>query len=170
MDVFSRTFLPASEEAKLPIPKVSRHMPAIRRYVKPDEPTFFINRCLRPERPLRGEHLLLLTQRRLVVTRETRFMHRIQLHLHAELGHLTNVDWTPDLRVCALELAVTTRSGIRERFWIKLGTKTRVWHLVALLSHAFPPRPATATKRPETGGELPEHFDEGWFPNRATAA
>ncbi|HZN76583.1 MAG TPA: hypothetical protein VFC00_33570 [Micromonosporaceae bacterium] len=170
MDVFSRTFLPATAEAALPIPTVSRHMPAIRRCVEPDDATVFINRCLRPERPLNGEHLLLLTQRRLVVTTETRFLHRIRLYLNADVRDLTNVDWTPDLRMSAVELAVTAHDGIRERFWIKLGMPSRVWHLDALLSHVFRPRPAVTTHRADPPAAAPEHFGEGWYSSRATAA
>jgi hypothetical protein len=170
VDVFSRTFLPATAEAMLPIPMVSRHMPAIRRCVEPDDATVFINRCLRPERPLHGEHLLLLTQRRLVVTNETRFLHRIRLYLNADVRDLTNVDWTPDLRMAAVELAVTVADGIRERFWIKLGTTSRVWHLDALLSHVFRPRPVASTHQPGHGAEPPSSLGEGWFSSSATTA
>jgi len=153
MDVFSRTFLPATAEAALPIRTVSRHMPAIRRCVEPEDATIFITRCLRPHRPLRGEHLMLLTQRRLIVTCETRFLHRIRLYLSANLQDLANVDWVPDVRMAAVELAVTTTDGARERFWIKLGDSTRVRHLDAMLSHVFRPQKGHADRLSGRHGE-----------------
>ena len=45
MDVFSRTFLPATSEAGLPITMVSRHMPLVRRCVTPDETAVLVRRC-----------------------------------------------------------------------------------------------------------------------------
>src|SRR3712207_4766681 len=95
MDVFSRTFLPAAAEAGVAIPTVSRHMPIFRRCVDSDDTTVLVTRCQRSERPLAGEYLLLLTYRRLVVTQETRVLHRLRLHLNANLRHLSNVTWNP---------------------------------------------------------------------------
>ncbi|BCB80707.1 hypothetical protein GCM10022251_01480 [Phytohabitans flavus] len=140
MDVFSRTFLPAAAEAGVAISTVSRHMPVFRRCVEADDATVLVTRCLRPDRPMQGEFLLLLTYRRLVVTQETRVFHRLRLHLNTELRHLSNVTWNPDPRVAAVELAATAVDGIRERFWIKTGHPKQVWHLDALLSHVFRPR------------------------------
>jgi hypothetical protein len=140
MDVFSRTFLPAAAEAGVAIPTVSRHMPVFRRCVESDDATVLVARCLRPDRPMHGEFLLLLTYRRLVVTQETRVLHRLRLHLNTELRHLSNVTWNPDPRMSAVELAATAIDGVRERFWIKTGHPKQVWHLDALLTHAFRPR------------------------------
>jgi hypothetical protein len=140
MDVFSRTFLPAAAEAGVAIPTVSRHMPVFRRCVESADATVLVARCLRPDRPMQGEFILLLTYRRLVVTQETRLLHRLRLHLNTELRHLSNVTWNPDPRLSAIELAATAVDGVRERFWIKTGHPKQVWHLDALLSHAFRPR------------------------------
>lgn len=137
MDVFSRTFLPAAAEAGVAIPTVSRHMPIFRRCVDPDDTTVLVTRCLRPEQPLAGEFLLLLTYRRLVVTQETRVLHRLKLHLNAHLRHLSNVTWNPDLRQCAVEVAATAVDGVRERFRIRVGAPDQVWHVDALLAHVF---------------------------------
>jgi len=63
MDVFSRTFLPAAAEAGVAIPTVSRHMPVFRRCVEPDDTTVLVSRCYRPDTPLAGEFMLLLTYR-----------------------------------------------------------------------------------------------------------
>jgi hypothetical protein len=143
MDVFSRTFLPAAAEAGVAIPTVSRHMPVLRRCVEPDDATVLVTRCLRPDRPLAGGFLLLLTYRRLVVTQETRVLHRLRLHLNTDLRHLSNVTWSPDLRQSAVEIAATAVDGVRERFWMRVGDPQQVWHLDALLRHIFRERTGT---------------------------
>jgi hypothetical protein len=140
MDLFSRTFLPAAAEAGVAGPTVSRHLPVFRRCVQPDDATVLVTRCVRSDRPTQGEYLLLLTYRRLVVTQETRLLHRLHLHLNTELRHLGNVTWSPDPRMCAVELAATAVDGVRERFSMKVGHPKQVWHLDALLTHLFRPR------------------------------
>jgi hypothetical protein len=149
MDVFSRTFLPAAAEAGVAIPTVSRHMPIIRRCIEPDDATVLVARCLRPEAPLAGEFLLLLTHRRLVVTQETRVLHRLRLHLNANLRHLTNVNWNADLAHSALEVAATAVDGVRERFRMRLADSDAVWHVDGILRNLFHhPRGATPTPQP----------------------
>jgi hypothetical protein len=141
MDVFSRTFLPAAAEAGVAIPTVSRHMPIIRRCIESDDTTVLVARCLRPDTPLAGEFLLLLTQRRLVVTQETKVFHRLRLHLNANLRHLTNVTWNVDFTRSALEVAATAVDGVRERFRLRLTDPDAIWHFDALLRNLFhPPR------------------------------
>jgi hypothetical protein len=137
MDVFSRTFLPAAAEAGVPLATVSRHMPVFRRCVDADDATVLVTRCLRPDRPMAGEFMLLLTYRRLVVTRETRVLHRLRLHLNANLRHLSDVTWTPDLRQSAVEVAATAVDGVRERFTMRLGEPEQVRHVDELLTHVF---------------------------------
>lgn len=137
MDVFSRTFLPAAAEAGVPIPTVSRHMPIFRRCVDPDDTTVLVSRCARPDAPMAGEFLLLLTYRRFVVTQETRILHRLKLHLNANLRHLTNVTWSPDTDRPAVEVAATAVDGVRERFRLRLGEPEAVWHFDSLLQHVF---------------------------------
>jgi hypothetical protein len=145
MDVFSRTFLPAAAEAGVAIPTVSRHMPVFRRCVEPDDTTVLVSRCYRPETPLAGEYLLLLTYRRLVVTQETKVFHRLRLHLNANLRHLSNVTWTPDHVHSTVELAATAVDGVRERFRLRLGEPQAVWHFDSLPEHVFrAPRAAVA--------------------------
>jgi hypothetical protein len=140
MDVFSRTFLPAAAEAGVAIPTVSRHMPILRRCVDPDDAAVLVTRCTRPEMPMAGDFLLLLTYRRLVVTRETRVLHRLQLHLNANLRHLSNVTWNPDPRESCVEVSATAVDGVRERFRIRPGRPDRVWHFDALFKHVFTER------------------------------
>jgi len=153
MDVFTRTFLPAASEAGVAIPTVSRHLPVFRRCVSPDDATALVARCLRPDRPLRGEFLLLLTYRRLVVIQERRLLRRVRLHLNTELRHLNNVSWNPDPRLSAVELVATAVDGVRERFWIRTGHPKQVWHVDALFSHVF--RPRATTEREESRPAAP---------------
>jgi hypothetical protein len=137
MDVFSRTFLPATSEAGLPIPVVSRHMPMLRRCVTPEETTVLVARCQRVGQPLAGAFLLLLTNRRLVVTKESRLLHRVQLHLASPLRELSHVVWVPEEHAGGLELAATAADGVRERFWLPLRDPLRVRHIDAMLSLTF---------------------------------
>jgi hypothetical protein len=151
MDVFSRTFLPAAAEAGVTLPTVSRHMPIFRRCVESGDTTVLVTHCTRPDRPVQREYLLLLTCQRLVVTQQTRMLHRLRLHLNAELRHLSNVLWNPDPRLAAVELAATAIDGVRERFLIRVGNPKQVWHVDALLSHAFRTRLTGHRTRPATG-------------------
>jgi hypothetical protein len=137
MDVFSRTFLPAAAEAGVPIATVSRHLPVVRRCVEPDDSTVLVTRCFRPDQPMAGEFLMVLTYRRLVVTQETRVLHRLRLHLNANLRHLSDVSWNPDLRQSAVEMAATAVDGVRERFRMRVGEPERVWQFDELLKHVF---------------------------------
>ncbi|MFI1197009.1 hypothetical protein ACH4T9_27635 [Micromonospora sp. NPDC020750] len=146
MDVFSRTFLPAAADTGLAAQTVSRHMPIFRRCVGAGDATILVTRCSRPQRPV-GEYLLLLTHRRLVVIRQTRVLHRLCLHLNAELRELTDVTWSPDPRLPSVELAATAIDGVRERFLIRPQHPRQVWQLDALLHHAFRTRLRTARER-----------------------
>jgi hypothetical protein len=139
MDVFSRTFLPATSEAGLPIPVVSRHMPVLRRCVGPEETTVLVARGQLPGTPITPSLLLLLTSRNLVISRESRLLHRVQLHLAAPLQDLTHVVWTTHERA-GIELAATASDGIREQLWLPIRDPRRLRHVDALFSHAFPAR------------------------------
>lgn len=137
MDVFSRTVLPAAAEAGVALPTVTRHLPILRRCVASDDAAVLVARCTRPTSPWQGDYLLLMTYRRLVVTQESRLLHRLRLHLNTELRHLSNVTWNADPRTSAVELAATAVDGVRERFCIKVGHPKQVWHVDALLSLVF---------------------------------
>jgi hypothetical protein len=141
MDVFSGTFLPAAAEAGVPHATVSRHLPVVRRCVEPDDSAVLVTRCVRPDQPMAGEFLMVLTYRRLVITQETRVLHRLRLHLNANLRHLSDVSWNPDHRQSVVEMAATAVDGVRERFRMRLGEPERVWHFDELLKHVFRDRP-----------------------------
>jgi hypothetical protein len=140
MDAFSRTFLPAAAEAGVTIPTVSRHLPIFRRCVEADDSAVLVTRCARPDAPMSGDFLLLLTYRRLVVTRETRLLHRLGLHLNATLRHLAHVAWSTDVRDGTMELSATAVDGVRERFQMRVAQPDQVWHLDAVLKHVFTER------------------------------
>ncbi|GIF07631.1 hypothetical protein [Actinoplanes siamensis] len=127
MDVISRTFVV--------IP--SRHQPIVERCVDADEEPLLVARCTRPQAPLAGDHLFLLTRRRLVVIRETPLLHRLSLHLNANLRHLSNVTWRPDLSRPALEMAATAVDGVRERFRMRFPDTESVWHFESTLREVF---------------------------------
>jgi len=143
MDVFCRTFLPAAAEAGVALPTVSRHMPIFRRCVDSDDTTLMVGRCLRPESPMSGEFILVLTNHRLVVIQETRVLHRLRLHLNANLRHLSNVNWNPDAPRSAMEITATAVDGVRERFRMRLSAPDAVWRMDGLLRQVFHPRAAT---------------------------
>jgi hypothetical protein len=140
MDVFFRTFLPAAAATGVASPTVSRHLPILRNCVDAGDPTILVTRCVRPEQSAHHSYLLLLTTRRLVVTEQSRVLHRLRLHLNTDLRHLGNVTWTPDPRELLVELAATAVDGVRERFLIRADRPSQVWELDALFSHAFRPK------------------------------
>lgn len=126
-------------------------MPIFRRCVEPADATVLVTRCTRADRPVQCEFLLLMTYQRLVVTQQTRVLHRLRLHLNTELRHLSNVTWNPDPRVSAVDLAATAIDGVRERFLIRVGHPKQVWHLDALLSHLFRARMTAQRARVAAG-------------------
>lgn len=137
MDVFLRTFLPAAAGAGVAAPTVNRHLPFLRNCVAASDAALLVTRCDRVGVPVGGDHLFLLTRRRLVVTQQTRLLRRLRLHLNAELRHLSSVTWSPDPRHSTIEVAVTAIDGVRERFLLRAAEQWRVRELDALLSYAF---------------------------------
>jgi hypothetical protein len=137
MDVFLSTFLSAAGEAGIATATVTRHLRIFRRCVEHDDAVVLVTRAHHTDHPHGPEFILLLTARRLVVTQESRVLHKLRLHLNAELRHLANVTWHPDPRLSAIELAATAIDGIRERFWIRAGRPRQMWHLDALFTHLF---------------------------------
>ena len=135
MDAFTRTFLPAAAEAGVAIPTATRHLPIFQSCVEPDESAVLVTRCARPD-GASGDFLMLLTNRRLVITRESRFLHRLGLHLNATLRHLAHVAWSTDPRDGTMELSATAVDGVRERFHLQAARQD----LDALLKHVFTER------------------------------
>ena len=145
MEVFTRTFSLAAAETGVDVPAVSRHMSVFRSCIEPDDATVLVTRCVRSDVPAAGEFLLLLTYRRLVVTKQSRILHRIRVHLNTNLRHLSNVSWSPDQHDSAVEIAATAVDGVRERFLMHFGQPDRMWHFDALLRHVFVDRKRRAS-------------------------
>jgi hypothetical protein len=143
MDLFARTFLPAATDAGLDMPTISRHLPVFRRCLGADT-VLLVSRCTRTDRPLAGEHILVLSRHRLVVTHESRLVHKLRLHLDAPIHELSEVRWTPDALLTSVELAATAIDGIRERFTVKVRHPELVWHLDATFGSVFQPSFASA--------------------------
>jgi hypothetical protein len=99
MDVLNRTFN-------------ENHMTVLSRCVDPHDEPVLVGRW--------AEGYLLLTHRRLVVTRQSRLLHRMRLHLNADVRHLSNVHLTVEDRGRTLAVNLTAMDGVRERFCLKL--------------------------------------------------
>lgn len=136
MDVFSRTFFLAAATAGVAAPAASRHLSVIRRCVEADDSAVLLTRCLQPG-GAPGEFLLLLTNRRLVVTHQSRVLHRLSLHLNANLRHLSHVTWAADRDRTGFEVAATAVDGVRERFRMNLGDRDRVREVEAAFERVF---------------------------------
>jgi hypothetical protein len=160
VDLFARTFLPAATDAGLSMPTITRHMALVRRCVAADDAVLMVARCVRPDRPLAGEHLLVLTGRRLVVTHEGRLRRQARLHLDAPVHELSDVRWRrgndpaadqrrDDQRAIGgprrddpagcLELVATAIDGIRERFRIRTRDDRYGWSVEQTLGYVFRP-------------------------------
>lgn len=99
---------------------VCRQLPILNSCMADDDELVLLARATRPGD--RAGYLLLLTPRRLVVTRETRLLRRQHLHLNADPRHLLDVIWTPEPRMGAIALSATAVDGVREHFWIRTST------------------------------------------------
>ncbi len=141
MDPFDRTFLSAANVAGIPMASISRQIPLLRRCVGLDQTVLLLTRCSLLDRPLAGDHIMLLTKTRIIVTSESRILHRPRVHLDAAVTTLRNVVWTADRRLTSIELSATAPDGVRERFIIKARLPGMIWHLEAALGYVF--RPAT---------------------------
>jgi hypothetical protein len=96
---------------------VCRQLPILNSCLSTDDEPVLLARATRPGD--RASYLVLLTARRLVVTRETRVLRRQQLHLNADARHLSDVIWTPEPTMGAIALSATAIDGVREHFWIR---------------------------------------------------
>src|ERR1043166_8102427 len=139
MDPFERTFLPAAAEAGLPLASISRQIPIFRRCVGIGQTVLIVTKCSRLDRPFSSDHLMLLTRERMVITSESRMLHRARLHLDAAITELTKVVWEADARLTAIEFNATAPDGVRERFLIKTRKPGTIWHLDAALGYVFRP-------------------------------
>jgi hypothetical protein len=136
MEVFARTFAAAASHAGLTQPAIARHFPLYRRCLAGTDPVLLVSRCLLPEQPWTGEHLLALTRSRLVVTHESRVLRRIRLHLDTAVTDLDNARWTADSAGCIVQLTVAAGDDLH-RFQLRVRNARAQWQLEATLSYVF---------------------------------
>jgi hypothetical protein len=139
-DAFSRTYLPAAAEAQIPTATANRHATVLRRCAGTRDSVTVVAPCFRSNRPLgrfRPTTLLMVTTRRLVITTQSPILHRLHLHLNAELSQLADVTWTPEPGELVMQLALTAMDGAREHFWIRLGSQEQLQRLNDALTRVF---------------------------------
>ncbi|GLZ80500.1 hypothetical protein Afil01_53070 [Actinorhabdospora filicis] len=135
MDRFSRTLLAASAESGLATITLSRHVPSLRRNIRSDDEVLMLTPCLRAGGGFPGEFLLMLSKRRLVMTRQSKLLNRVRLSVDAPLSELTDVKWSTDPSA-GIEVAFTYAEE-RHRFWIKALHNRHAWRLEAALARTF---------------------------------
>jgi hypothetical protein len=94
----------------------------------------------------------MVTSRRLVVTTQSPILRRLGLHLNAELAHLADVTWTAEPGENSMQLALTAMDGVREHFWIRMGSREQVQRLNDTFTVLF--RRGTPRRKPATQAAL----------------
>ncbi len=125
MDVFSRTF-------------TGNHMTVLSRCVEPTDEPVLVGRW--------AHGFLLLTRRRLVVTRYSKLLHRMRLHLNANVRHLSNVNLTVEDGGRMLVINLTAVDGVRERFGLRMDGEDRVRRAEELFRTVLGDRPVAALR------------------------
>ncbi|MFC3492808.1 hypothetical protein [Glycomyces rhizosphaerae] len=159
MDLFSRTMLACSAEAGLTSTALSRHVPLLLRNIGPGDQVSLLSRCVGSDGLGSGDHVLMLTGQRMVVTRQSRLLGRVRLCLDAPVTAIENLRWSADPAGPGVELNFTVLEGPgateprRWHFWLPATHAKRVWRIDALLARAFrrpmaDSRPAIETVRP----------------------
>lgn len=136
MDRFSKSLLAAAAEAGLATITLSRHVPSMRISSRDDDHVMLLARCLRPDGRMMGDHLMLLTKRRMVVTKQSRVLGRVRIDMDVPLEALEDVRWSADPALPGVELAFTAED-IQHRFWIDTAHSKQVWRMDALLAKMF---------------------------------
>lgn len=136
MDRFSKTLLAAAAESGLGTMTLSRHVPSLRRSLHSDDEVVMLTHCLRPDGQLSGDHLMLLTRDRLVITKQSRVLGWVRLDLDAGLADLDDVRWSADPALPGVELAFTAEDH-RHRILIDAKHRKQVWRFDALFARLF---------------------------------
>lgn len=143
MDLFSRTMLACSAEAGLTTTAISRHVPLLRRNIRAGDQVSLLGRCVGSDGLGSGDHVIMLTGERLVVTRQSRLLGRVRLCLDAPVNSIKNLRWSADPAGPGVELNFTVLEGPdatephRWHFWLPATHAKRVWRIDALLARAF---------------------------------
>ncbi|MCH7229520.1 hypothetical protein L0U85_01385 [Glycomyces sp. L485] len=143
MDLFSRTMLASSAEAGLTTTTLSRHVPLLRRNIRPSDRVALLTGCVGSDGLASGDCMLMLTGERIVVTRQSRLLSRVSLCLDTPVRAVENLRWSADPNGPGVELNFTVpgRPGAtsphRWHFWLPASHAKRVWRIDALLARAF---------------------------------
>lgn len=143
MDFFSRTMLACSAEAGLTSTALTRHVSLLRRNIGPNDQVSLLSRCVGSDGLGSGDHVLMLTGERMVVTRQSRLLGRVRLCLDAPVAAIENLRWSADPAGPGVELNFTVLEGPgatephRWHFWLPAAHAKRVWRIDALLARAF---------------------------------
>jgi hypothetical protein len=111
-----------------------------------------LSRCVGSDGLGSGDHVLMLTGERMVVTRQSRLLGRVRLCLDAPVAAIENLRWSADPAGPGVELNFTVLEGPgatephRWHFWLPATHAKRVWRIDALLARAF--RRPKADSRP----------------------
>ncbi|HEU5128637.1 MAG TPA: hypothetical protein VFU12_11665 [Glycomyces sp.] len=165
MDLFSRTMLASSAEAGLTTTTLTRHVPLLRRNIRPADRVALLTGGIGSDGLAGGECILMLTSERIVVTRQSRLLGRIRLCLDAPVTAVENLRWSADPNGPGVELNFTAvespgaTAPHRWHFWLPATHAKRVWQIDALLARAFrrpqalpaPIHDATAPRGPRIG-------------------
>ncbi|WP_211116511.1 hypothetical protein [Glycomyces buryatensis] len=160
MDLFSRTMLASSAEAGLTTTALARHVPLLGRNIPAGDRVSLLTGCIGSDGLGSGDHILMLTSQRLVVTRQSRLLGRVRLCLDAPVSAVENLRWSADPNGPGVELDFTVLEGPdaaephRWHFWLPASHAKRVWRIDALLAREFRRPGANSTReRPQTGFE-----------------
>lgn len=143
MDLFSRTMLASSAEAGLTTTTLTRHVPLLRRNIRPADRVALLTGCIGSDGLGSGECILMLTSERIVVTKQSRLLGRIRLCLDAPVTAVENLRWSADPNGPGVELNFTAvespgaTAPHRWHFWLPATHAKRVWQIDALLARAF---------------------------------
>ncbi|MEU5154502.1 hypothetical protein [Glycomyces sp. NPDC021274] len=143
MDLFSRTMLACSAEAGLTSTALTRHVSLLRRNIGSGDQVSLLSRCVGSDGLGSGDHVLMLTGERMVVTRQSRLLGRVRLCLDAPVAAIENLRWSADPAGPGVELNFTVLEGPgatephRWHFWLPATHAKRVWRIDALLARAF---------------------------------
>ncbi|RRR96019.1 hypothetical protein [Glycomyces terrestris] len=142
--------LACSAEAGLTTTALARHVPLLRRNIGAGDQVSLLSRCVGSDGLGSGDHVLMLTGQRLVVTRQSRLLGRVRLCLDAPVAAIENLRWSADPAGPGVELNFTVLEGPhateprRWHFWLPATHAKRVWRVDALLARAFRRPKATA--------------------------
>ena len=136
MDSFSRTMLAAAAESGLATITLSRHVPNLRRNIRGADQVVILAKCLGSDGLGSGKYILMLTQNRLVVTRESPRLGRIRPCADFPVNALNGIRWSADPVRPGMEIAFQA-AGEHFRFWIDAGHEKQIWRFDALLARKF---------------------------------